>query len=51
MTKLEAFELRGKWDNDGLAWLDNKRTPEFDLVNEWDCQECCEHHNPASPCP
>jgi len=34
MTKLEAFEIRGTWDEQGNAWLDGKRAPEFDLAND-----------------
>lgn len=34
MTKDEAFERRGVWDDKGLAHLDGRRAPEFDLIDE-----------------
>lgn len=35
MTLHEAFELRGTWDQNGLAWLDGKRVPLFDIIDNW----------------
>lgn len=32
-TLLEAFEQRGTWDENGLAWLDGRRVPEFDIID------------------
>ena len=29
---IEAFEARGTWDEDGLAYLDGKRLPDFDIL-------------------
>ena len=34
MSINQAFESRGTWDNDGLAWLDGRRVPEFDIIDE-----------------